>query len=168
MLAALGITLPAPVLGISVIWLLNRDHPFFIWLYDRTIVPPVLAILVRVLPLCFAALAWAFATLDQEALDAASLDGAGRVRRFLSIVVPQRWPILVVVTLAAFVMASGDLSASILTLPPGVETISRRLFGLIHAGVDDQVAAIGLVSWLGYLGIAFFSRYLLARAGVSK
>ncbi|MEZ6108306.1 MAG: hypothetical protein R3B96_19955 [Pirellulaceae bacterium] len=37
-----------------------------------------------------------------------------------------------------------DIAATNLVLPPGVDTASRRLLGMVHAGVDDQVAAITL------------------------
>jgi iron(III) transport system permease protein len=154
LLAAVGIAVPAPMIGLAVIALLNHDAPLMIWLYDRTLAPPVLAILVRVVPLCFAGLWWSFRTLDEDPFEAAALDGAGSGRQFLSLALPQRWPMLAAATLVAFVVASGDLSASILTLPAGVETVARRMFGLIHSGVDDQVAAMGLVGWLGYLAFA--------------
>ena len=44
----------------------------------------------------------------------------------------------------ALVLAMGELSASLLVLPPGVTTISVRIFQLLHYGVDDRVAALAL------------------------
>lgn len=160
--AAVAIALPGPVIGLLVVSLLNHDHPLLIWLYDRTIFPPVLALLVRTLPLVFLALWWAMQTLDREPLDAASLDGAGSWGQFAYIAAPQRWPVIIVSALAAFVVASGDLSASILTIPPlESEPIARRMFGLIHIGTYDEVAAIGLICWLGYVLIAAAAVWIL-------
>jgi ABC-type spermidine/putrescine transport system permease subunit II len=34
---------------------------------------------------------------------------------------------------------------SYLALPPGLDTLQRRVFGLVHSGVEEQVAAISLV-----------------------
>jgi iron(III) transport system permease protein len=53
--------------------------------------------------------------------------------------------------LIGFVLAVGEVSATLLVTPPGVTTISVRIFQLIHYGVDDRVAAISL-SIFGILG----------------
>jgi iron(III) transport system permease protein len=151
MLSALAIAVPAPVLGETVVLLLNHDHPTMIWLYDRTMLAPLLALGVRTFPLSFAACWWAFATLERQALEAAQLDGAGPWRLLGSVALPQRWGVIGAAAVAVMAIASGDLSATILTLPPGMETLPRRMFGLIHAGVDDQVAGVAFASWLAYL-----------------
>jgi iron(III) transport system permease protein len=50
----------------------------------------------------------------------------------------------------------GELSATILVLPPGINTLANQIFGLIHYGVDDQVAGIALAVLAAFmlLGIA--------------
>jgi iron(III) transport system permease protein len=163
-LAIIGIALPGPIIGLGVIVLLNHDVPPLAYLYDRTLLGPIIAVVVRVWPLTFVALWWALHTLDDDPLDAAALDGAGIGRKLLSIALPQRWPLLVAAGLAAFVVASGDVSASLLVLPPGPrETIARRMFGLIHVGADDQVAGVSIVCWLAYLALAVGVLVLVAR-----
>jgi len=62
----------------------------------------------------------------------------------------------------------GDLAASILVVPPGVMTLPIRVFNLLHAGVDDQVAAVSLVSvgiagLLGIIILFFSTRSLRSR-----
>ena len=48
--------LPGPLVGLLVIWLLDRPQPpGLVWLYDRTVAAPVLAILVRASPFSRAA-----------------------------------------------------------------------------------------------------------------
>ncbi len=47
-IAAVGLAIPGPLIGLSVIWLLDREGlGAFVWLYDRTVFAPVLAIVVR-------------------------------------------------------------------------------------------------------------------------
>ncbi len=46
--------------------------------------------------------------------------------------------------LLAAVVAIGDLSASILTVPPRSALLPVRIFTLLHYGVEDQVAGICL------------------------
>jgi iron(III) transport system permease protein len=67
------------------------------------------------------------------------------------IVFPSRAGALAAVWLAAFAVAAGDLACSILVVPAGVTTVPIRVFGLLHAGVDDQVAAICLVALAAFI-----------------
>ncbi len=143
--AAVCLAVPGPVIGLSVIWLLNRDaSPLLIWVYDHTVLAPCLASLVRAFPIAMLISWFSFRTISADLIESASTEGAGAVRRWLQIGVPQRRLALVVAWLAAMAVATGDLSASILVTPPGVSTIPVRVFGLLHAGVDDQVAGLCL------------------------
>src|SRR5208283_3408914 len=60
------------------------------------------------------------------------------------IVLPQRIPALAVAWLIGLALATGDVSASILAVPPEAETLSIHIFNLAHYGVEDQVAGICL------------------------
>ena len=62
---------------------------------------------------------------------------AGPISR---IVLPQRLSALAVAWLIGLALALSDLTASILVVPPGVETLSIHIFNLVHYGVEDQVA----------------------------
>jgi iron(III) transport system permease protein len=53
--------------------------------------------------------------------------------------------------LLSTLVAFGELSATILVLPPGMPTLPVRIFGLLHYGVEDQVAAICLAAMIGPL-----------------
>jgi iron(III) transport system permease protein len=109
--------------------------------------------LVKTLPIAVLILWYAFRTVPDELLESASSEGAGRMARFVRIGVPSRWRSLAGAWLAAFAVASGDLAASILVVPPGITTIPVRVFGLIHSGVDDQVAGICLTTVWGFCAI---------------
>jgi iron(III) transport system permease protein len=142
---AVCLALPGPMIGLSIIWLLNRDSsPLLIRLYDHTILAPCLATLVRAFPMAMLIIWFSLRTVSADVLDAASTDGAGVVKRFTHIALPQRKLAFGVAWFAAVIIAIGDLSASILVTPPGVSTIPIRVFGLLHAGVDDQVAGLCL------------------------
>ncbi len=145
--AAVCLAIPGPMIGLSVIWLLNREESdLLVWLYDRTIFAPWLAMLVKALPIAILLLWYAFRTVPDELLESASSEGAGPVARFTRIGLPVRWRSVASAWLAAFAIASGDLAASILVIPPGITTIPVRVFGLLHSGVDDQVAGICLTT----------------------
>jgi len=163
--AAICLAIPGPMIGLSVIWLLNREQSdLLVWLYDRTIFAPWLAMLVKALPIAVLILWYAFRTVPDELLESASSEGAGAVARFIRIGLPSRWRSLAGAWLAAFAVASGDLAASILVIPPGITTIPVRVFGLLHSGVDDQVAGICLTTVWGFCTIGTVLPWLMRPA----
>jgi iron(III) transport system permease protein len=146
LLAAGGLAVPGPIIALGVIELLNRPEvPLLEHLYDYSILAPTLAMLCRTLPWALLICWLAFRSIPQETLEAAELDGAGPVTRLVTIAAPMRLPALALAWIVALAIAAGDLAASILVIPPGIETLPVRIFGLIHAGVSDQVAAICLL-----------------------
>lgn len=148
-IAVFGLAIPGPLIALTLIAILNREEaPVLIWLYDRTIFAPTVVLLLRALPWAIGVCWFAFRSIPTEALESAELDGAGPLDRFIWIVAPMCWRVLALAWLVAFVVASGDLTASILVTPPGVDTLPIRIFGLIHAGVDDQVAAVCIATAL--------------------
>jgi hypothetical protein len=106
-----------------------------------------------------------FRTLDGDVLAAAALDGASPWRVFWRIALPQRWMALVAAWLAAFAIAAGDLAWAQLVRPAGMDLIQRRVFGLVHSGVEEQVAAISLVNVIAYAALAGSILWLVRRVG---
>lgn len=172
MVTTLTLVAPGPLVGIALIWLLRRplgpeialndialkdialkdvafqdgrSETLLIFLCDRSVLLPVLAQCIRALPLATLICWYSFSTLDDDVLAAAALDGAGPWRRLWRIALSQRWRALVAAWLAALAVALGDLAWSQLVLPPGMDTLQRRVFGLVHSGVEEQVASLSLV-----------------------
>ncbi len=143
--AALALAVPGPILGLGVITLLNhRNVPWLVTLYDRSILAPFLALLVRGLPPAIFVLWYALRTVPREMLEAAAVDGAGPFARFWLIALPLRWPAVGLAFVVSLAVALGDLAASILVVPPAVVTLSIHIFTLLHYGVEDQVAGVCL------------------------
>lgn len=145
-LMAVLLTVPGPVVGLGVIHMLNRPEvPLLTRLYDHSILAPWLALVLRSLAPASLVLWHAFRFVPSELLDAAAVDGAGPLTTLWRIVLPTKIPALAIAWLVAMAVAVGDLAASILVVPPGVTTLSIEIFGLLHYGVEDQVAGISLV-----------------------
>jgi iron(III) transport system permease protein len=155
---AIAIAIPAPLWGVWAIDLLN--HPAdSIWapltfLYDRTLLAPAALQTIRALPIV-GLWHWSqLASVPQELLEAARSEGAGSLTRLWRVALPLRWPGVAAAAGMALVLAVGELSASLLVLPPGVTTISVRIFQLLHYGVDDRVAALALSVFVAMAAIA--------------
>lgn len=156
-LVAVLLAVPGPLVGVGVIRLLNQplDSPVW-WLGELygTWFAPWLAQLLRILPYTTLVLWPVVASTPNVLLDAARSDGAGRLARAWRIAVPLCLPGLVAAWLVAFAYSVGELSATVLVVPPGTPPLSVRLLSLLHYGVEDRVAAICLVLVLGYGAVA--------------
>ena len=168
----LGLAIPGPLVGALLIQLFNHDLPpqfsiggspksWLLILYDQTPLPPILAQAIRALPLA-TLIAWhSFRSLSEEVLAAAALDGCSPWQVFWRIALPQRWRAILAAWLAAFAVAAGDLAWAHLVTPPGMDLIQRRVFGLVHSGVEEQVAAISLINIAAYALLAGLILWLL-------
>ncbi len=164
------LTVPGPLLGIGVIRLLNRPPgsplAFLAPLYDSHFAPWLVQT-VRALPLV-TLLAWAaLSSVSQAVLEAAAVDGAGWWGRLLRIALPQRWLTLVGAWLVGFVIACGELPATVLVMPPGPSGIAVHVFQLLHYGMDDRLAAISLV-YVAAMAIATATAAVILRYGVRR
>jgi iron(III) transport system permease protein len=143
------LAIPGPLVGLAIIGLLNRPEiPGFVGLYDHTIAAPCLGCVAHSLPLATLVLWPAMRALPEELLEAAQLEGARLWQIWRYIVLPLRWRALVLAWMMAFVWSLGELDASVLVAPPGVQPLSNHIFGLLHFGAQDQVAGICLAIYL--------------------
>jgi iron(III) transport system permease protein len=169
---AVGLAVPAPLWGVWVIGLLNHSPqsvfaPLTV-LYDRTLAAPVLVQMIRALPLASLWLWSQFSSIPQDLLEAARSEGAGPMTQLTRVALPLRRSGLVAAGLIGLVLAMGEISATLLVVPPGVTTISVRVFQLIHYGVDDRVAAVSL-SVFGVLGaFALAAAWATRSAGAGR
>jgi iron(III) transport system permease protein len=130
------------------------------FLYDRTLAAPALGLALKCLPFSFLILWLAFRSIPRSVLEAASSDGAGPIAQLVRVVLPQRKLAAGAAWLVPFGVALGDLGVSLLLLPPGIFTLSTRVFDRLHSGADEQVAGICLfvilVSYLAWLPVAIW------------
>ena len=166
-LAAVLWSIPGPLVGLALIALLNHDVAILPWIYDRTDLAAILAQSIRASPLVLLLVWHATARFPKAPVESAQLDGAGMGDILLRIIVPSRRWALASAWLAGLAIATGDLAWSILVLRPGVETLARRIFGDIHTGADDRVAAAGLAISLAY-AVASIAVLWLARRGGNR
>lgn len=142
---------PGPLLGVATIRLLNQPADsagyWLTQLYDRTLLGPVLVQTLRALPLALLYLWAQMTTVPPSLIDAARSEGAGWWTQLWRIAAPLRWRAIAACWFAALFMAAGETSGVLLVSPPGATLLSVRIFGLLHYGADDQVAAVCL-SWV--------------------
>lgn len=157
-IVALLLAVPGPLVGMAVIWLLNRNDPswltavqgkaaggeLLVTLYDHPLVALTAVQCARALPLVTMICWAAFRTVPVELLEIAATAGAGPIASLCKVAIPQRRATLLVAWLVALALATGELAASVLVAPPGVTTLSIQIFNQLHYGAESQVAGVCL------------------------
>jgi iron(III) transport system permease protein len=154
LICAIFVSTPGPVVGL-ILYLFSTSFETntLVWLRDRTVAFPVMAVSVVALPWAFFLASIIWQRIGEDELDAVALDATGTSWFFAQFSV-RNWLIVGTVWMLSLVLAMGDLSASFYLVPPGVDTLSRRTLGLLHSGVNNETAALGIWNYLLVLLIA--------------
>jgi ABC-type Fe3+ transport system permease subunit len=162
LIAVLALATPGPLASLALIAAFNNPSlPPLNELYDRSIVVLSFAQAARAFPLAMVIVWYALRSVPCELLDAAALEGAGAMMRFWRIILPLRWPALALAWLAAFVLAVGDFSSTMVA-PPGVETLSARVAQMLHFNIQNELAGLCLFLMLAAAIVALLA-FVLAR-----
>jgi multiple sugar transport system permease protein len=141
------------------------------WLVNSTLAMPVIAIFVTWKQLGFFILLYlaALQNVPKELYEAASVDGAGKFRSFMSVTVPGVRPATtLVVILATITGANLFTEPYLLTNGGGPDGASSSpVFVMYQKGIEqgapDVAAAIGVILVIGVLVISLINRQLLER-----
>jgi iron(III) transport system permease protein len=134
---------PSTIVGVGLIGLWNRPGPF--GAVYGTSAMLLLGYLARFVPVATLALAASTRYVPVSHEEAAAVSGAGWLRTMWRIVLPQIRLGLAAAWVLAFVLAFGELGASILVAPPGEATLPIRVYTIIANAPASQVAALALL-----------------------
>lgn len=141
-LTYLPFVVPGTLMGIGYIMLWNRSG--MEWLASSIITIPIIYI-GCLTPLMQKSLFISFSTVHQSLNDASAIAPRSWLAKVIYIELPLVNRGLLVGLLAVFVLAFRELNATVLTLPPGIETLALRTYTLSHYGADDMVMALCLI-----------------------
>lgn len=141
---ALGVSwasffLPGALLGVALILIFNR--PAFAAIYQGMGIV-LLALTARYFAVGWAGARMAMRSLDREMVDFARLAGASGPERLRHAILPQAGATLTGVWYVVFLFCLWDVDAVLLIVPPGTQTLSMQIFGLLHYGHNSQVDAL--------------------------
>ena len=145
--AAVLLAIPGPVLGVIGISVFSRWD----YIYSDTLIPPIAALTLRTLPLSLLIFWLAFRSLPPAILESAQIDRIGSWRTFLWVAIPLRLTAMSASLLVCFIVSWGDLSASHLLAPPGMESLTTFVFRRLHSNGEGDVAAICLAILLAII-----------------
>jgi iron(III) transport system permease protein len=133
---------PAAVLGIGLIAFWNREGIAGTVYGTQAMI--VLAYVARSLPVAALMFGAAVRQTPVSHEEAAWIAGSGWLRSLGRIVLPQMQPALLATFGVAFVLAFGELGASLLVAPPGESTLPIRIYTLIANTPASYVATLAL------------------------
>jgi iron(III) transport system permease protein len=133
---------PSTVVGIGLIGTWNRPGPWAA-LYG-TPAMLVLAYLARFVPVGALAIAATVRSVPESHEEAAAVAGAGWLRTMIRIVLPQVRLGLLAVWVIVFMLAFGEVGATILVAPPGESTLPIRVYTMTANAPPGHVAALAL------------------------
>lgn len=151
--------IPGTIVGVGLIELWNRPGLSGVVYGSSAII--VIAYLARFMPVAILIVSAGVRRVSRSAEEAAALGGAGWVRTMRHIVVPQIVGSLLVAWVMVFVLAFGEVSASVLVAPAGHTPYPVHVLTLIANTRPEQVAALALVQTLVILcALSVASLYL--------
>jgi len=147
------LALPGPAVNLIVSWLfLSLPIPILEQCYDRTLIPTVLAINFRALPIAIFLLTISWNRWYNVHQDLLAMEGRKGSIWMIWRYSLASWGTLAIIWLWLFAVSFADFSSYSQLLPPSVTTVSKRIFELLHYGVRYQEA--GLCLFLALCGMA--------------
>lgn len=141
--------IPGVVLGILIIRTFNQRG--LSWIYP-SVGLVVGALAIRYLALPLQALVQGRRSIDPDVLSAARADGATAAGAFWKMEIPLLAGPIFFAWYIAYLFCLWDAETLVMIVPPGGETLSLRVFNMLHYGHTEQVNALCL--WLVFLALA--------------
>lgn len=154
------LAVPAPLVGIGLIAVWNRDLPVAVY---GSAWMPVLAMLARFSALAaLLALAQARRT-DSRLFEAADIFQPGLLKTWLEVRLPLLAPGLLAAAGVVFVLSAGELGATLIVASPGQATLTMRIYNYLHYGASGTVAGLCLLMALASVGMGAAAALVFGR-----
>lgn len=138
-LAWLLFLMPGMVLSIGLGWLFNR--PSLDFLYGTSAIV-IIALTIRYFAICRQGIRMAIQAEDSDLSEMAILNGANRWQMFRYVHWPQISGTALAVGYLVYLFCLWDVETLLMVIPPGGETLSSKIFNLLHYGHNGQVDAL--------------------------
>jgi len=148
-------TLISPALiGAALIHLMNR--PAFRWVYLSHVMG-MLAVMIRFMPIGILVILAGLRKIPEDFMSVAYMTAKNYKKPFIKILLPLTMPSIVIAIGIVFLLGLGELGTSVMVLPPGVSTITVRIFGYLHYGATELIAEVSIV----LIAIIFMIEFML-------
>ena len=133
---------PAITLGIGMIKVWNRTGIDI--LYTSSVII-VLGFVARYIPFAVRLTSAGLKQISPGLEESAQMSTGSWCRVMRKIVLPLCSPSLMAGFFITFVLSLGELGTTLLIIPPGRESLSLKIYNLMHYGAEQMVAALALI-----------------------
>jgi iron(III) transport system permease protein len=156
--------IPGLVLGVSLLSLI-LETPGLSLLYG-TLIPLLLALLIKELPIGVQLLRTAVGQVSGQLEEAAVMSGAGFGMVFRRITLPLIAPMLISVFLLILAATLRDIGTVVLIATPGTQTLALLMFEFAVSGQLESSAVIGVIIAIACTAITAISLRLGQAVGI--
>lgn len=138
-LVLVPMALPAPIIGLGVSRLYTGSIavPGFLG-----VLLPVMVSVIRFTPIAALVLLGYVRLVHPWLFDAGAVFSASRTQAWLAVYLPLLLPGILAGAALVFAFTMGELGATLLVVPPGMSTLTIRMFNYLHYGAADYVAGL--------------------------
>ena len=159
----LCVAMPGPSIGLAVGKVFQvLDYEVMRYLFDRTIAAPVIANAFFCLPISIPVFYFFISRVAADQMQHATLDGVSDWSQMFHLAVLAHWRSILGAWLLIVAFSFGELSATQMVLPPGMDTVPRLALGMLHAGVNESTAALTIVTLLPATFVALIAQFCFA------
>lgn len=113
------------------------------WIY-YSMLPTVHLYILRFLPLVYLIILMGLTALSKEDLYAVQLETTSHTAVITGVIMPQIRYVMLIAGVIGFALSMGELSGSILTVPPGNATLTVTIYNYMHYGNGQVVLGLAL------------------------
>ena len=157
-LSFIPFAVPGAILGIGMIRIWNRPAADFIYESSGVV---IFAYIARFSPFAVKAISANLRQIHPHLEEAAVLSDASWIKQIVRIVMPLAKPGIIAGWVITFIFCMGELSATLLVVPPGETTLSVRIYTVMHYGAGNLVACLCLMLIVVTLIPILFLRYAI-------
>lgn len=145
-IALVLILLPAllspSLIGAALINFWRMDAFRFIYLSP---VMAIMAVIIRFMPIGIFIILVGLKKIPEEMVATAYLTASNTRQVYTRIILPLLYPSLLIASGIVCLLGIGELGATVMVLPPGLSTVTVRLFSYLHYGASEKIAELSLL-----------------------
>ena len=149
---------PEIVMGISLLMLFAA---FFLPLGFWSL---LLAHVTLSLPFVIVTVASRLSGFDQSIIEAAKDLGAGEMKTFTAIILPNILPAVIAGFLLSFTLSLDDVIISFFVTGPGYEILPLKIYSMVRVGVKPEINALCTIMFLFTILMVLLSQFLMSRS----
>jgi iron(III) transport system permease protein len=135
-LLLIPLSIPSSLMGVSMLYFFKNT-----FLYS-SIALPIIVLAIRFLPVAVLIYYATLKAMDRSMVEAAIIYRQHRLKHLVDMMIPMLLPVIIANSGILFVLSMGEVGLTLMTVPPGFNTVTIKLYNYLHYGASETVAAL--------------------------